>query len=191
MATLELIMNESHRLNLYQLLPTLIDSLKYRRVQAAAGLLQAQLTKRSLLRTKRYFVMWRQKSGLTQYLTSTFRNAALSKAVHRWVSNWQQKSLVRYVHIWKQLLFNQKQRMIDNTQTGSLIESILLSNQKFNECLAKDESLAIILAARVKETMGDYCDIQFLGQEEVTHEEESVRIVEVLTGYDFDQGFPR
>ena len=32
MATLELIMNESHRLNLYQLLPTLIDSLKYRRV---------------------------------------------------------------------------------------------------------------------------------------------------------------
>ena len=184
-------MNESHRLNLYQLLPTLIDSLKYRRVQAAAGLLQAQLTKRSLLRTKRYFVMWRQKSGLTQYLTSTFRNAALSKAVHRWVSNWQQKSLVRYVHIWKQLLFNQKQRMIDNTQTGSLIESILLSNQKFNECLAKDESLAIILAARVKETMGDYCDIQFLGQEEVTHEEESVRIVEVLTGYDFDQGFPR
>ena len=67
------------------------------------------------------------------------------------------------MHIWKQLLFNQKQRMIDNTQTGSLIESILLSNQKFNECLAKDESLAIILAARVKETMGDYCDIQFLG----------------------------
>ena len=53
--------------------------------------------------------------------------------------------------------------MIDNTQTGSLIESILLSDQKFNECLAKDESLAIILAARVKETMGDYCDIQFLG----------------------------
>ena len=41
MATLELIMNESHRLNLYQLLPTLIDSLKYRRVQAAAGMLQA------------------------------------------------------------------------------------------------------------------------------------------------------
>ena len=81
--------------------------------------------------------------------------------------------------------------MIDNTQTGSLIESILLSNQKFNECLAKDESLAIILAARVKETMGDYCDIQFLGQEEVTHDEESVRIVEILTGYDFDQGFPR
>ena len=57
--------------------------------------------------------------------------------------------------------------------------------------MAKDEALATILATRVKEAMGDYCDIQFLGQEEVAEDGESVRIVETLTGYDYDQGFAR
>ena len=49
MGALELILQESHRLNLYQLLPQLIDNLKLRKVQAAAGMLQSQLTKRKLM----------------------------------------------------------------------------------------------------------------------------------------------
>ena len=39
MGALELILQESHRLNLYQLLPQLIESLKLRKIQAAAGML--------------------------------------------------------------------------------------------------------------------------------------------------------
>lgn len=41
MGALELILQESHRLNLYQLLPQLIDNLKVRKIQAAAGMLQS------------------------------------------------------------------------------------------------------------------------------------------------------
>ena len=49
--------------------------------------------------------------------------------------------------------------MIQNTQGGSIIESILLNSMKFNECLQKDEALSLILATKVKEMLGDYCDI--------------------------------
>ena len=41
MGALELILQESHRLNLYQLLPQLIENLKLRKIQAAAGMLQS------------------------------------------------------------------------------------------------------------------------------------------------------
>ena len=81
--------------------------------------------------------------------------------------------------------------MIQNTQGGSIVESILLNSQRFNECLQKDEHLSLILATQVKAMLGDYCDIQFLSSEELSGEEEEVRLIEVLTGYDYDQGFPR
>ena len=39
--------------------------------------------------------------------------------------------------------------------------------------------------------LGDYCDIQFLSSEEVSGDGEEARLIEVLTGFDYDQGFPR
>ena len=39
--------------------------------------------------------------------------------------------------------------------------------------------------------LGDYCDIQFLSSEEVTGDGEEARLIEILTGFDYDQGFPR
>ena len=48
--------------------------------------------------------------------------------------------------------------------------------------------------------LGDFCDIQFLSQEELPHTQQSEEdtepirggeLVEVLTGYDFEQGVPR
>lgn len=81
--------------------------------------------------------------------------------------------------------------MIRNTQGGSIVESILLNSQRFNGCLEKDENLSLTLATQVKAMLGDYCDIQFLSSEEVSGDGEEVRLVELLTGYDYDQGFPR
>ena len=101
MGALELILQESHRLNLYQLLPQLIDNLKLRKVQAAAGMLQSQLTKRKLMLQKQSFINWRTKAGLNQFLTRTFRHATLSKAVNRLVRNWSQRSSGRYFNLWR------------------------------------------------------------------------------------------
>ena len=81
--------------------------------------------------------------------------------------------------------------MIQNTKGGSIVENILLNSLKFDDCLQKDEKLALIIASQVKEMLGDYCDIQFLSTEEATRDEEDTRLVEVLTGYDADQGYPR
>ena len=59
-----------------------------RKVQAAAGMLQSQFAKRKMMLVKESFVKWRSQAGLKQFLTKTFRHAALSKAVHRLVRNW-------------------------------------------------------------------------------------------------------
>jgi len=48
------------------------------------------------------------------------------------------------------------------------VETILLDQQKFNDCLQEDASLAIHLATQVKDMLGDFCDIQFIGHEEVS-----------------------
>jgi hypothetical protein len=66
------------------------------------------------------------------------------------------------------MLFNRKQQIEVNSQGGSIVESILLDQQKFNDCLQEDASLAIHLATQVKDMLGDFCDIQFIGHEEVS-----------------------
>ena len=106
-----------------------------RKVQAAAGMLQSQLVKRKLMLQKSSFIKWRSQAGLNQFLTRTFRHAALSKTVHRLVRNWSQRSTGRYLHLWRQVLFNRKEEIHANSQTGSIVENLLLDPQKFNDCL--------------------------------------------------------
>lgn len=132
-------------------------------------MLQSQLAKRKMLQQKQSFVTWRSNAGLNQFLTRTFRQAALSKAVHRLVRNWSQRSTSRYLHLWRQLLFNRKQEIEQNSQGGSIVENLLLDSQKFNDCLQEDASLAILISSQVKDMLGDYCDIQFITQEELPH----------------------
>ena len=118
---------------------------------------------------KQSFVVWRDNAGLNQFLTQTFRRATLSKAVHRLVRNWSQRSTSRYLHLWRQILFNRKQEIEQNSQGGSIVQNLLLDNQKFNDCLQEDASLAIHISSQVKDMLGDFCDIQFLSQEELPH----------------------
>jgi len=103
--------------------------------------------------------------------------------------------------LWQQILFNRKQEIHANSQGGSIVENLLLDPAKFHDCLQEDASLAILLATQVKDMFGDYCDFQFIGHEEVSVNEEAEEgtpavnngnnFVEVITGFDFEQGQPR
>ena len=119
----------------------------------------------------------------------------MTKTMSRLVGNWSQRSRSRYFHVWRQLLFNRKQEIEANSRGGSIVENLLLDSQRFNDCLQEDASLAIHLSTQVKDMLGDYCDIQFLGHEEGSANEEaedaSSGFVEVITGFDFQHGMPR
>ena len=72
------------------------------------------------------------------------------------------------------------------------MENLLLDPAKFNDCLQEDASLAILLSTQVKDMLGDFCDFQFIGHEEVSSNGEvdeatnTNGFVEVITGFDFE-----
>jgi len=122
-------------------------------------MLQSQLTKRTLMLQKQSFVSWRSKAGLSKFLTCKFRQASFSKVVHRLVRNWSQRSTSRYLHLWRQILFNRKQEIRQNSSGSSVMESLIVDANKFHDCLQEDASMAIHVANEVKEMLGDYCDV--------------------------------
>ena len=64
-------------------------------------------------------------------------------------------------------MFNRKQEIQANSQAGSIVENLLLDPVKFNDCLQEDVSMALLLSTQVKDMLGDYCDFQFIGHEDV------------------------
>jgi hypothetical protein len=113
------------------------------RIRTAAGILRGYMLKCKTMSLKRRFVQWRQTIGMQSFLTVTFRRAVLSKTINRVIRNWQRRSIVRYLHLWKQLLFSQKQRKALSVKEGGLIESLMTDQKVFSECLEDDAKMAI------------------------------------------------
>lgn len=125
-ALFDVVLQESLRLNLYQLLPAMAQMITDQRMRTAAGILRGHLLKARDMSLKRRFVQWRSTVGMQGFLSATFRSAAVAKTVSRVIRYQQRRSVVRYLHLWKQLLFSRKQRAAMSVQEGGLIESLML-----------------------------------------------------------------
>jgi len=101
MVVFETIIQESHRLNLYQLMPSLVSTLTQTRLVAATALLKSALTKRSLLNLKHRFTCWRASAGMEKLMTKTYRENTFARAVKRLVSRSQRLSTARMFALWK------------------------------------------------------------------------------------------
>ena len=108
LALFDTILQESFRLNVYQLMPSMAEMLTSQRIRTAAGLLRAHMVKSRQGCLKRRFVQWRSTAGMQGFLSATFRQANLSKTIARVIRGWQRQSVIRYLHLWKQSLFSRK-----------------------------------------------------------------------------------
>lgn len=86
-ALFDTVLQESLRLNLYQLLPAMAQMISDQRIRTAAGLLRSHMIKIRQTALKKRFVQWRSTIGMKAFLSTTFRRAAVSKTICRVVRN--------------------------------------------------------------------------------------------------------
>lgn len=53
------------------------------------------------------------------------------------------------------MLFSKKQRAADSTHNGGLVETLMLDQRLFTECIDSDAKMAHNVCAQVKKQLGD------------------------------------
>ena len=122
-------------------MPSLVEMMTKQRLRTAAGILRAHLVKSKFQELKASFVQWRSTIGMQRFLSATFKQAILAKAVNRAIKNAQRRSVIRHLHFWRQGLFSRKQQLSQHAHQGGLIESLMLDQKSFADCLEGDEKL--------------------------------------------------
>ena len=101
MAQVDQIIQESHRLNLYQLLPSVITELNHHKIAAGASILSSYVKRRNLRDFRAKFAIWKTNAGMVKYFTHSFKNAIFSRALTRVMTQMPRKDMIRLFHSWK------------------------------------------------------------------------------------------